>query len=161
MTTLGRDRLIDSLLPEDIQKLRADLISTRAVSTVNHYLATFAGFLYWCENNHYCGELGKHCVRFTKSSKDPDPLTHEEYLTLIERGCQHPIDEAAVTVAVYTGLRRRNACIGCRGCCDRFQQDHSAPLDHAILDVQGTQNKKRTHRAAATASTCSTEGAGV
>lgn len=105
MTTLGRNRLIDSLLPEDIQKLRADLISTRAVSTVNHYLATFAGFLYWCENNHYCGELGKHCVRFTKSSKDPDPLTHEEYLTLIERGCQHPIDEAAVTVAVYTGLR--------------------------------------------------------
>lgn len=57
MTTLGRNRLIDSLLPEDIQKLRADLISTRAVSTVNHYLATFAGFLYWCENNHYCGEL--------------------------------------------------------------------------------------------------------
>ena len=42
------------------------------------------------------GELGKHCVRFTKSSKDPDPLTYEEYLTLIEKGCLHPIDEAAV-----------------------------------------------------------------
>jgi hypothetical protein len=28
---------------------------------------------YWCEDNHYCGELGKHCVRFTKSNKDPDP----------------------------------------------------------------------------------------
>lgn len=105
VATLGRNRLVDTLLPEDIQKLRADLITTRAVSTVNHYLATFAGFLYWCENNHYCGELGKHCVRFTKSSKDPDPLTYEDYLTLIEKGCLHPVDEAAVTVAVYTGLR--------------------------------------------------------
>ena len=103
--TLGRNRMVDSLLPEDIQKLRADLIATRAVSTVNHYLATFSGFLYWCENNKYCSDLGKHCVRFTKSSKDPDPLTYEEYLSLIEKGCLHPIDKAAVTVAVYTGLR--------------------------------------------------------
>lgn len=103
--TLGRNRLVDSLLPEDIQKLRVDLIATRAVSTVNHYLATFSGFLYWCENNHYCDELGKHCVRFTKSLKDPDPLTYEEYLALIEKGCLHPIDKAAVTLAVYTGLR--------------------------------------------------------
>ena len=103
--TLGRNRLVDSLLPEDIQKLRVDLIATRAVSTVNHYLATFSGFLYWCENNHYCDQLGKHCVRFTKSLKDPDPLTYEEYLSLIEKGCLHPIDKAAVTLAVYTGLR--------------------------------------------------------
>ncbi|MES2251676.1 MAG: tyrosine-type recombinase/integrase [Pseudomonadota bacterium] len=103
--TLGRNRLVDSLLPEDIQKLRVDLIATRAVSTVNHYLATFSGFLYWCESNHYCDELGKHCVRFTKSIKDPDPLTYDEYLSLIEKGCLHPVDKAAVTVAVYTGLR--------------------------------------------------------
>jgi integrase len=108
--TLGRTRMVDALLPEDIQKLRVDLIATRAVSTVNHYLATFSGFLYWCENNHYCGELGKHCVRFTKSIKDPDPLTYEEYLALIEKGCLHPIDKAAVTVAVYTGLRPGELC---------------------------------------------------
>lgn len=102
---MGCNRQVDSLLPADIQQLRADLIATRAVSTVNHYLATFAGFLHWCEHNHYCGELGKHCVRFTKSSKDPDPLTYEEYLTLIDRGCLHPVDKATVTMAVYTGLR--------------------------------------------------------
>lgn len=108
--TLGRTRMVDALLPEDIQKLRVDLIATRAVSTVNHYLATFSGFLYWCENNHYCGELGKHCVHFTKSIKDPDPLTYEEYLALIEKGCLHPIDKAAVTVAVYTGLRPGELC---------------------------------------------------
>jgi integrase len=103
--TLGRNRMVDSLLPEDIQQLRADLIATRAVSTVNHYLATFSGFLYWCENNHYCSDLGKHCVRFTKSAKDPDPLSYEEFVALIEKGCLHPIDAAAVTLAVYTGLR--------------------------------------------------------
>lgn len=103
--TLGRTRMVDALLPEDIQKLRVDLIATRAVSTVNHYLATFSGFLHWCENNRYCADLAKHCVRFTKSIKDPDPLTYEEYLALIEKGCLHPIDEATVTVAVYTGLR--------------------------------------------------------
>lgn len=108
--TLGRDRMVDALLPEDIQKLRVDLIATRAVSTVNHYLATFSGFLYWCENNHYCAELGKHCVRFTKSIKDPDPLTYEECLALTEKGCPHPIDKAAVTVAVYTVLRPGELC---------------------------------------------------
>ncbi|MEQ1802561.1 MAG: tyrosine-type recombinase/integrase [Gammaproteobacteria bacterium] len=103
--TLGRNRQIDSLLPADIQQLRADLIATRAVSTVNHYLATFAGFLHWCERNCYCGELSKYCVRFTKSGKDPDPLTYDEYQVLIHKGCIHPVDMAAVTLAVYTGLR--------------------------------------------------------
>lgn len=103
--TLGYNRLADALLPEDIQQLRADLIATRAVSTVNHYLATFAGFLHWCEDNHYCGELAKHCIRFTKSNKDPDPLSYEEYQALLEKGCLHPTDKAAVTIAVYTGLR--------------------------------------------------------
>jgi integrase len=102
---IGRNRLVNTLLPEDIQQLRVDLIATRAVSTVNHYLATFAGFLYWCENNGYCKELGKHCIRFTKSGKEPDPLTFEEYEALLEKGCLHPIDRAAVTLAIYAGLR--------------------------------------------------------
>jgi len=68
-------------------------------------LATFAGFLYWCEDNGYCKDLAKHCTRFTKSHKDPDPLSFEEYQVLIEKGCLHPIDRASVTLAVYTGLR--------------------------------------------------------
>lgn len=66
VATLGRNRLVNALLPQDIQKLRADLIATRAVSTVNHYLATFAGFLYWYENNRYCGALCKHCVELER-----------------------------------------------------------------------------------------------
>jgi integrase len=50
---VGRDRLAGVLMPEDIQILRTQLISSRAPSTVNHYLATFSGFLAWCENNGY------------------------------------------------------------------------------------------------------------
>lgn len=105
VATMGGSRPIHALLPADIQQLRVDLIATRAVSTVNHYLATFSGFLHWCENNELCKDLAKHCVRFTKSNKDPDPFTHEEYLALVNKGCLHPIDRAAVTVAIYTGLR--------------------------------------------------------
>ncbi|MEB2401724.1 MAG: tyrosine-type recombinase/integrase [Alcaligenaceae bacterium] len=105
LETIGRNRQIDALKPADIQQLRVDLIATRAVSTVNHYLATFSGFLYWCEDNGYCKELAKHCTRFTKSHKDPDPLSFEEFQLLIDKGCLHPIDRAAVTLAVYTGLR--------------------------------------------------------
>lgn len=74
LDTIGRNRLIATLLPADIPQLRVDLIATRAVFPVNHYLATFSGFLHWCENNGYCNELGMHCTRFTKSNKDPDPL---------------------------------------------------------------------------------------
>lgn len=105
LNTIGRNRQVDALKPADIQQLRVDLIATRAVSTVNHYLATFAGFLYWCEDNGYCKDLAKHCTRFTKSHKDPDPLSFEEYQILIDKGCIHPIDRASVTLAVYTGLR--------------------------------------------------------
>lgn len=108
---VGRDRLAGILLPEDIQQLRAELIETRAPSTVNHYLATFAGFLTWCESNGYCKNgLAAACTRFAMSDKEPDPLSHDEFSQLISRGCLHPQDAAAVTIAVYTGLRPGELC---------------------------------------------------
>jgi len=110
LNTIGRHRQIDALLPADIQQLRVDLIATRAVSTVNHYLATFIGLLTWCEDNKYCEGLAKHCTRFTKSHKDPDPFTHAEYRALLDKGCLHPIDKAPVTLAFYTGLRPGELC---------------------------------------------------
>lgn len=110
LQTLGKDRQISALQPIDIQQLRVDLIATRAVSTVNHYLATFVGFLSWCEDNGYCQGLAKHCTRFAKSDKDPDPFSHDEFNQLIAQGCLHPIDKAAVTLAFYTGLRPGELC---------------------------------------------------
>lgn len=108
---VGEDRLAGILLPEDIQVLRARLIETRAPSTANHYLATFAGFLTWCESNKYCVPgLAAACTRFAMSDKEPDPLSHDEFSQLISRGCLHPQDAAAVTIAVYTGLRPGELC---------------------------------------------------
>lgn len=108
---VGRDRLAGVLMPEDIQILRTQLISTRAPSTANHYLATFSGFLAWCENNGFCRKgLSDACVRFAMAGRDPDPLTHGEFEQLLNKGCIHPQDSAAITLAVYTGLRPGELC---------------------------------------------------
>lgn len=108
---VGKDRLAGVLLPEDIHKPRAQLIETRAPSTANHYLATFTGFLTWCENNGYCrAGLAPACTRFAMSDKESDPLTHEELEQLVNKGCLHDQDRAAITLAVYTGLRPGELC---------------------------------------------------
>lgn len=108
---LGSERLAGILIPEDIQRLRTQLIATRAPSTANHYLATFAGFLAWCEDNRYCREgLAAACVRFAMVGREPDPLTQAEFYQLISEGCLHVQDSAAVTLAIYTGLRPGELC---------------------------------------------------
>lgn len=108
---MGQERLVGILMPADIQRLRTQLIATRATSTANHYLATFAGFLSWCESNKYCQEgLASACVRFAMTDREPDPLTKEEFNLLINKGCLHTQDVAAVTLAVYTGLRPGELC---------------------------------------------------
>ncbi len=109
--TLGPDRLASALKPMDIQHLRSELIATRKPSTVNHYLATFAGMLEWCEQNGYApAGLASACARFDNTEEDPDPLTREEFQLLIEKGCLHPQDSAAITLMVYTGLRPGELC---------------------------------------------------
>lgn len=108
---VGEDRLASILLPEDIHTLRSQLIESRAPSTTNHYLATFAGFLAWCESNDYCRPgLAAACTRFAMSDKEPDPLTRTEFEELINKGCLHDQDKAAITLAVYTGLRPGELC---------------------------------------------------
>nr|WP_283950536.1 site-specific integrase [Pseudomonas extremaustralis] len=108
---VGIDRLAGVLLPEDIQLLRTLLIADRAPSTVNHYLATFAGFLGWCETNGYCRTgLSEACNRFAMQGQEPDPLTRDEFQLLVDKGCLHPQDSAAITLAVYTGLRPGELC---------------------------------------------------
>lgn len=103
---LGENRLASVILPEDIQNLRVELIEERAPSTANHYLATLSGFLTWCESNGYCRiGLAAACTRFEMSERDPDPLTKAEVDLLLTKGCLHPADHAAVTLAIYTGLR--------------------------------------------------------
>lgn len=108
---LGRDRLASILLPEDVQQLRVNLIVGRAIPTVNHYLATFAGFLSWCESNAYCRPgVAAACNRFEMAKRDPDPLTKAELQQMLTTGCLHAMDKAAITLAVYTGLRPGELC---------------------------------------------------
>lgn len=108
---VGVDRLAGVLLPEDIQLLRTLLIADRAPSTVNHYLATFAGFLAWCETNGYCRKgLSAACNRFAMQGQEPDPLTREEFELMVTNGCLHRQDSAAITLAVFTGLRPGELC---------------------------------------------------
>lgn len=65
----------------------------------------------WCESNNYCiAGLSAACTRFALSDKEPDPLTHDEFDLLISKGCLHPQDAAAITLAVYTGLRPGELC---------------------------------------------------
>jgi integrase len=74
-------------------------------------LATFAGFLAWCENNNYCRKgLSAACVRFAMTDREPDPPTKDEFEQLINKDCLHVQDSAAVTLTVYTGLRPGELC---------------------------------------------------
>jgi integrase len=42
--------------------------------------------------------------------REPDPLTKGELEQLLSKGCLHPQDSAAITLAVYTGLRLGELC---------------------------------------------------
>ncbi|MGK2914965.1 MAG: Arm DNA-binding domain-containing protein [Porticoccaceae bacterium] len=161
LNTIGRNRLADALIPADIQQLRVDPIETRAVSTVNHYLAAFAGFLNWCEQNHFCAEdLAKHCTRFTKSNKDPDPFTYQEYDALITKGWLHPVDAASVTLAFYTGLRPGELCGPRRGGhrCGP-EPAYGAALSHAVTHLQDSEDEQGAHYLTPPTSTSCTQGA--
>lgn len=100
---------VNTLMPEDVDRLRALLIESRKPSTVNHYLATWNGMVAWGQSNEYITR-SLEAAFFKNQVDDPDPLTLEEYRQIIEVGCLHPQDRALVTLAVYTGLRPGELC---------------------------------------------------
>lgn len=100
---------VDTLMPEDVDRLRANLIASRKPSTVNHYLATWNGMVEWGRANEYITR-SLEAAFFKNQVDDPDPLTLDEFKGVIEKGCLHPQDEALVTLAVYTGLRPGELC---------------------------------------------------
>jgi len=108
---LGSDVLISTLNLEDIQLMRGELAATRQVSTANHYLAVASGLLSWCKANGYTElDLAAGTERIHAEDVDPDPFTQAEFRLLITKGCRHPQDVAAITLAVYTGLRPGEIC---------------------------------------------------
>ena len=107
--TLGNDQRVKRLMPEDIDRLRSDLIATRKPSTVNHYLACWNGLAAWAVKNGYT-DRDLQAEFFQNEPEEPDPLTFDEYRAIIEQGCLHAQDVALVTLAVYTGLRPGELC---------------------------------------------------
>ncbi len=100
---------VSTLMPEDVDRLRSSLISTRKPSTVNHYLATWNGMVEWGRANEYITR-SLEAAFFKNQVEDPDPLSLDEFRQIIENGCLHPQDKALVTLAVYTGLRPGELC---------------------------------------------------
>lgn len=111
INTLGKDRFISSLMPDDISNLRAELVATRKPSTCNHYLATFRGLLEYAQQNEYTDkDLVSATKRFKIGRTTPDPLSIEEYNQIIEKGCRFETHKNLVTVALYTGMRTGELC---------------------------------------------------
>jgi len=109
--TLGADLLVATLTPEDVQMMRGELVATRQVATANHYLAVANGFFAWLKTNSYTDQdLSAAADRIRSEDAEPDPFSQDEFRALVEKGCLHPQDVAAVTLAVYTGLRPGEIC---------------------------------------------------
>ena len=101
------DRLVSSLLPGDIDDLRADLKEGRKNSTVNGRLDVVRSFLEYAYENKYTSlELFKRCKHLkTDSDEDiPDPLEEEEFDRLIA-SLRLDFHKHLITFAVYTGMR--------------------------------------------------------
>lgn len=100
---------VNTLMPEDVDRLRSDLIASRKPSTVNHYLATWNGMMEWAKANEYT-DRDLIAAFFRNQVADPDPLTLDEFRAVVEKGCLHPQDKALATLAIYTGLRPGELC---------------------------------------------------
>lgn len=102
---IGPNRLISALFPEDIRRLRSELICTRAAATCNGYMAAMREFLRFAEQNGYTDKaLSAELKRVKMNSKDPDPFSLDEMQRAF-KACRRVSDENLFRVAVYTGLR--------------------------------------------------------
>lgn len=134
---------VDTLMPEDVDRLRSGLIATRKPSTANHYVSVWNGMLSWAKANEYTSR-DLSASKFKGVADDPDPLTLDEYKEVIENGCLHPQDKALVTLAVYTGLRPGELCALAR-------EDIEGNLIHVrrsvtaakVLKVPKTENARK------------------
>ncbi|BES72223.1 site-specific integrase [Marinobacter nanhaiticus D15-8W] len=106
---VGEDLYTDTLMPEDGDRLRSKLIATRRPSTANNYMATWNGLAEWGKKNGYL-KCDLSVAFFDKAGQEPDPLTIDEFKTVINKGCLHPQDVALVTLAVYSGIRPGELC---------------------------------------------------
>lgn len=139
---LGLNLLVSTIMPEDIDRLRAELIQTRKPSTVNHYLATWNGMAVWATANEYTNR-DLQAAFFKNKKSDPDPLGFDEFAAIIDKGCLHQQDRALVTLAIYTGLRPGELCALAREDIDGNKlYVRRALTDNNVLKVPKTEQER-------------------
>lgn len=116
---------ISSLTHEDLMSLRHELLTGyqligktlershkkgRTVRTVNGYMAVMLEMLKFAERNGYTyGSVTSDIRPLRKSKSEPDPLTKEEYMRLLEATNHQQIRNLWV-LAVSTGMRHGEIC---------------------------------------------------
>lgn len=116
---IGGDRFASSVTNEDLLFIRKDLLTGyqilkvghrtpvkgRSVPTVNNYMNIMAGMFQFAADSGYIKSNPFSGISALKKSKvDPDPLTRDEFMRLID-GCHHQQQKNMWSLAVYTGVR--------------------------------------------------------
>lgn len=122
---LDEEKPIWALTHEDMMSLRHELLTGyqligktlershkkgRTVRTVNGYMAVMREMLKFAERNGYTnGSPVSDIKPLRKSKSEPDPLTKEEFIRLLEATTHHQIRNLWV-LAVSTGMRHGEIC---------------------------------------------------
>ena len=115
---LGPNRLVSTILPEDIQAWRSHIITTPRPHTgrvlmprsVNNYMGIAACLFHWALANHYVQQDLCSSLQYVNIERDrPDPISQEEEAALIA-ATNTPMDAAWITLAIWTGLRTGELC---------------------------------------------------
>lgn len=116
---IGKNRMVSSVTGEELLFIRKDLLTGyqtpgrgkitpvkgRSVPTVNYYMTTISGMFQFAVDNGYAPNNPFNGIAPLKKSKaEPDPLTREEFVRLID-ACHHQQIKNLWSLAVYTGVR--------------------------------------------------------
>lgn len=116
---IGGNRLTSSVTKEELLFIRKDLLTGyqkptkgrvkpvkgRSVPTVNYYMTTTSGMFQFAEENGYIQSNPFSSITPLKKSRlEPDPLSREEFVRIIE-ACHHQQIKNLWSLAVYTGVR--------------------------------------------------------
>ncbi len=116
---LGEERFASSITKEDLLFIRKDLLTGyqvmkrghrtpvkgRSVPTVNNYMNIMSGmFQFAADSGYISANPFTGITALKKSRTEPDPLTRDEFMRLIE-ACRHQQIRNMWSLAVYTGVR--------------------------------------------------------
>ena len=108
--TIGR-HVAATLLKSEVEQFRNSLVLDLSPATANYHISMMRQVLAFAFENKYISENPVNWVkRFKVEKSPPDPLTVEEFDTILDKGCLSDFDRNWYTVAVWTGLRTGELC---------------------------------------------------